>query len=284
MRQGKGRTALRFRTHSFFLSEPLEPRRLLSTTWLVTTTADDGSAGTLRNAVQYSTAGDTIQFSPQVFPAGSTRTITLNGSSLDINHDLTIQGPTNATVVVSGNQLATVFFVGIATASISNLQITGGKGQDGGGIDNSGYGSVTVSNCTFSGNSAGSGGGIYNAGAMSLANCVMTNNTAQSGGGMVNITASPPTAVTITNCSISNNTATLNGGGVDIYSGTVTVSDSTISGNSSASGGGIDNEARGSASLINSTIANNSSTGYGGGILDDGFEGTLTVTNVTITA
>ena len=63
----------------------LEDRRLLST-FTVTSTLDDGSAGTLRYAIGQanSTAGaDTIDFDSSVF--NTPQTITLNGTQLELS-------------------------------------------------------------------------------------------------------------------------------------------------------------------------------------------------------
>jgi len=55
----------------------------------------------------------------------------------------------------------------------------------GGGVYNSGAGTVTMSGCTVQNNSAvASGGGIENSGGLTLINCIVTNNTAGNGGGI----------------------------------------------------------------------------------------------------
>ena len=55
---------------------PLTPARAATT--IVTSLADDSSAGTLRKAIKDAAAGDTI-----TFQAGLTGTLTLNGTELD---------------------------------------------------------------------------------------------------------------------------------------------------------------------------------------------------------
>lgn len=88
----------------------LEERQLLST-FTVTSTLDDGGAGTLRWAVGQanSTAGaDTIDFDSSF---NTPRTITLGGSQLDLSDTTgatTITGPAGG-VTVSGNDASRVF-------------------------------------------------------------------------------------------------------------------------------------------------------------------------------
>ena len=113
----------------------LEDRRLLST-FTVTKTLDDGSAGTLRWAVgQANSAGgaETIAFDKTVFK--SPQTIALSGTQLELSDTTgteTITGP-KAGVTVSGGGLSRVFQVdGGVTASISGLTITGGGASSAG--------------------------------------------------------------------------------------------------------------------------------------------------------
>src|SRR5271166_6252856 len=129
----------------------LEDRRLLST-FTVTSTLDNGSAGTLRWAVgQANSAGgaETIAFDSKVFK--TPQTITLTGSQLELTDTTgteTITGP-KAGVTVNGGGNSRVFLVDPnVTASISGMTITGGIAgsgiSHGGGVDN--FGTLTVSN------------------------------------------------------------------------------------------------------------------------------------------
>jgi hypothetical protein len=134
----------------------LEGRKLLSTTWTVSSLADDGSAGTLRSEIGQAdaTAGDNIiNFS-------GTGTITLSGTELELNNTsgdpkqtIEITGPGANLLSVSGNNASRVFQVDAnVTASISGLTITCGTTDHGGGLLN--YGTATLTNCTVSGNTA----------------------------------------------------------------------------------------------------------------------------------
>ncbi len=170
----------------------LEDRRLMST-FTVTNTLDNGSAGSLRWAVgQANSAGaaGVIAFDQKVFKTA--QTITLTGTQLELSDSTgaeTITGP-KVGVTVSGGGLSRVFQVdGGVTASISGLTITGGSavtkgaGSCGGGVDNLG-GTVTLTNCTVTGNTANeSGGGLYNLnGTTTLTNCTVSGNSATFGG------------------------------------------------------------------------------------------------------
>ena len=175
----------------------LEDRRLLST-FTVTSTLDDGSAGTLRWAVgQANSAGgaETIAFDKTVFK--TPQTITLTGTQLELSDTTgteTITGP-KAGVTVSGGGLSRVFQVDAGvTASISGLTITGGSEPQTAAAAVQLGGTVTLTNCTVSGNSAEDfGGGLYNGfgGTTTLTNCTVSGNSAVDGGGVGQPTARP---------------------------------------------------------------------------------------------
>jgi fibronectin-binding autotransporter adhesin len=109
--------------------EALEDRRVPST-FTVTNTLDNGSAGSLRWAVNQAnaTAGaDTISFSSTVF--NTPRTIALTGGELTLTDSAatTITGPGAGLLSISGNNASRVLRVNVgATASLSGLTITGG--------------------------------------------------------------------------------------------------------------------------------------------------------------
>ena len=167
----------------------------------------------------------TITFAP-----GLGGTITLS-SGLVISSNVTIDGPGDGAVTVSGGGPSSNFSVftvnsGV-TATISGLDIADGyTSGNGGGIFDSG--NLTLSSDTVSGNSAASGGGIDNTGTVTLINDTFSGNSATSGGAIDN-------------------------------AGTATLSDDTINGNSAGSGGGILNS--GTATLNNTIVANSTSGG-----------------------
>ena len=277
---GAGRVRGRFRLRPELLA--LEGRRLLST-FTVTSTADGGSAGTLRwaiNQANTTSGANTIDFDPTVF--GTPKVITLSGSKLELSNASglqTIAGPA-AGVTISGGENSRVFQVDNgATATLSGLTITGGSGgASGDGLYNNG--AATLTDCTITGNSAGvAGGGLANnTGTMTIVACTIGGNFGNVGGGVSNNGG----AVTISDSTISGNSAGIvNGGGLlnSSSSGTATLTDCTIVGNSTPDGGGVANYYNGTLTLTDCTVSGNAAAGNGGGLRNIG---TATLTDCTV--
>jgi hypothetical protein len=257
-----------------------------SSSYLVTSTADDGSAvGTLRTAVNWAfvstnanpsnspAAPNTIVFDlpsgsvinlESALPALSASSMAIDGpgaSSLTVERDPTLATQFSVFVVDSGS-----------TVSISGLTIAHGAADDGAGIDNSGR--VTLSDATLADNTADDGGGLFNNGTATLNGSDFTGNSGLvSGGGVAN---SGGTA-SVSGCTFQSNSAGTSGGGVFVLSGTVTLTNSTLVDNSAGTlGGGIANDD--TLTLINATIADNSAS-TGGGIAN---LGTATLANTIV--
>ncbi len=199
---------------------------------MVTSTADDGSAGTLRSALNQAnsaTGAQTIEFSPLF---NTPQTITLSGQfgtlALKNQSGITITGPEAGLTINGGGNGGSgrAFSVYLNdTASISGVTITGGTGNFGGALYNHG-GTLNLTNCTVAGNTASKyGGGLYTSGGtVNLTNCTFFNNSAGSGfygGAIYNLGAD----VSLVNCTISGNTAAFGGGLYDaketfVYSNT----------------------------------------------------------------
>ncbi len=153
-------------------------------TLTVTNLNDDGSGGTLREAIGNAQPGDIIDFAV-------TGTITLTSGELSINKDLTINGPGTGSLTIDGNASSRIFTIGSsATVSISGLTFKNGIGDLGGAIGINSPSTLTLSNSTVSGNEAsgGDGGGIFNSGAVTLINSTVSGNSSQlgRGGGIFN--------------------------------------------------------------------------------------------------
>ena len=153
--------------------EGLEGRSLLST-FTVSSLADSGPHS-LRAGIL---SGDTtISFAP-----GLHGTITLTSGDLAINHSVTIDGPGENSLSVSGDNASRIFDIsGSANVAISGLTITDGVATTGGGILLEGSASLNISNCDLNHNEAlgnGAGGGFGGAieDTSSAAFCV-TNST-----------------------------------------------------------------------------------------------------------
>ena len=268
----------------------------------VTGTADSG-AGTLRQAIVDACDGATISFdnaAGHAFdPATGPHTITLTSGELGISKNLTILGPGQSVLTISGNQASRVFNVSNgAVVTLDSLTIANGKvtSGNGGGILNNG--TLTLTNSTLSNNnsSVGStnlGGGIFNSGALTITNSTLSGNSASGGinnnfgGGIFNFLGS---TLTITNSTLSANSVSggsFNEGGGIYNRGTLTITSTTLSGNSASGGsdnegGGIYNQ-NGAVTLTNSTVAGNSvpgTFGQGGGIVNNG--GTANALNTII--
>jgi hypothetical protein len=184
--------------------EMLVERRVLST--LTVTSGHDGDGGCLRDEIAKAQPGYTIVFDTSL----DGQTITLLGfGQLEINKNLTIQGPGAGLLAISGGR-SRVFAVDTgANVTFSGLTIEGGGGvaawtppgsnTDGTPSDYDGYGggilnlgTLTLSSCNVTGNTTGTqpkgpnpytsyqsaGGGIYNHGMMTLSGCNVTGNAA----------------------------------------------------------------------------------------------------------
>ena len=223
---------------------PLEDRQLLST-FPVTSTADDGSSGTLRWAV----AGANADSAPSkiVFELGTTAaTITLTQGQLDLSNtseSVTIyNGPGEGPVTISGNNQSGAFQVDSGvTASISGVTIADGATPVGAGDPGDGsindLGTLNLGDCTISNND--SGNSVYVNGAADITDCTITGGNSYYGAGVFVFDGTAD----ISGCTIDDNTGPNNVQGAGVAnSGTTTLVDCTISGNSDGgSGGGIYN-------------------------------------------
>jgi CSLREA domain-containing protein len=273
-----------------------------ATTRTVTSLGDSG-VGTLRDAVQASDNGDTINFSV-------TGTISLTSGQLLLTKNMTITGPgANLLEVTRGSANdARIFELDSGNVSISGLALT--NGFAGGGLFNSDGGAIilfggnlTISNCLISGNTAQFQGGaiaVIN-GNLTVSNCTFSGNATSDivgSGGAIFYESSG--ALTITNSTFSGNTSTNEGGAID-NSGTLTVSDSSFTSNFAGSqifstdpdrtpayGGAIYNE--NVATVTGCTFSNNTVAGFqearGGAICSNSFgnDTGLTIRNCTIVA
>src|SRR5688572_21969315 len=163
--------------------------RCLPSTFTVTNLLDSGT-GSLREAVVAANANpgaDAIDFA-------TTGTIALTSGELDISDSLTINGPGESALTVSGEGVSRVFAItGTPTVVIADLTVANGWTYDspGGGIAMAG-GTVTLDHVTVTGNVAygssyyvtyyggdGLGGGLYvEGGTLTLHQCTVSGNSA----------------------------------------------------------------------------------------------------------
>jgi len=192
---------------------------------VVTSQAGSGT-GSLRQAIADSGDGDTISFAPPL--AG--KTITLGGSELIIENDITIDANSlQDGIVVSGLSESRVF--NISAGAIVTIM------------------GLTVSDGSTSGNnfSEREGGGILVHGDLTLRRCTVSENFVTWAGNGGGIAVFDPGRLTVENCEISGNGDSgvlggriffgARGGGIYSDGGEVTILRSTIKGNSGGGGG-----------------------------------------------
>ena len=200
------------------------------------TNLNDSGAGSLRDAIAISGSGDTINFSV-------TGTITLTTASLNVGHNLTIQGPgvNSLTITRQSSSAFRIFSFGSGTSTLSDVTVSNGSDSvTSGGIYNGG--NLTLTNCVVSGNSAGQrAGGIGNDGTLTMNNCFVINNQSggpggvDGGGGIFNAATG---TLTLHDCTLSNNGGASTGGAI-ASEGTLTVTTSTFNDNTGPGAGAI---------------------------------------------
>lgn len=222
----------------------------------------------LRDAIQVANANDTINFSV-------TGIITLSGTHLLVNKDLTITGPGSDSLTIDGNNASSIFLIPNGTVFITGMTMTNGRPDP----------EIICG-----------GGAIYSTGFLTLNDVIITNNVVVAdtvppsdcdyprGGGIF----AQGGSLTVTNSTISNNDGFWSGGGIHFYSntGTLTLNNVTVSGNfADVYGGGIDFENGNDQSVLtNVTISNNyltASTNYAGGIYN---AESMSITNSSISS
>lgn len=291
--------AARARASARLSVQALEGRDVPATL-VVTSLADDGSAGTLRYEVGQAVSGDVVAFDPAL----SGGTVALLQGQISTNQSIEIDGLGAANLTIDAGGASRAFLFGAGTSEkITGLTIQNGKAnletfgtlqyayggaiRTGGSLELDG---VTIQNCT----AADSGGAIdaFSTSAsdhLTLTNCTVQNNSItgptnagkQGFGGGIESNES----ITLTGTSILNNTAVNGGGGIDAYGlnggTTLTISGSTISGNKTTGsyGGGI--SSNDNIAISDSTISNNSAQTGGGGI--DAFGKVAGTTTLSLT-
>lgn len=214
--------------------------------------------------------------------------ITINGNGATIERSSVTDTPAFRIFFVDGRTPET------ADLTITNLTVSGGAGDEGGGILNIG-GVLVVEESNITGNLAESdGGGIGSArfaefddetgdtvevsrGETTIVDSDISENTAGGDGGGIRTN----NAVTIEGSTVSSNTTEDSGGGIDtdVLSSVLTIEESTISDNEATDGdgGGIDID--GKATITETTVSGNSSGDDGGALWASGL---TTVQNSTI--
>ncbi len=243
-----------------------------------------GSGTSLREAIAYSSAGDSI-----VFDAGLTGTIFLHLGEITVGHDLILSGPGSNNLELNGNDLNRIFVLDTSAAmALSGLTLASGRAVDGAAIQSFGWLSIENSIIHWS-TAIQRGGAIYQefdtlrltatrimhcesyihggavalaGGALLISQSSFADNTAGGDGGALFVGSG---TAAISQSGFITNTATGNGGAVAVASGaTLSMDKSTLERNYASSGGGINNA--GTVTLTGSTISGNNADNNGGGM------------------
>jgi hypothetical protein len=221
----------------------------------------------IQSAVDAAASGDSINIAAGRY----VENVTIAGKNLQLI------GAGNGRTTVDGASRGSVFTLGSGTDSptasiqISNLAVTHGLADDGGGID------------------------VLAGANLSLQGVLVVSNQARHQGAGIFINIPTHSPATLSGCAIENNKADAAdqlsvGGGIAISSGTVSIDGSTIARNSArVSGGGVSVGQIGHLTLTKSTVAENKATtdlidgiyrATGGGISVSA--GTLTIADSSI--
>ncbi len=175
--------------------------------------------------------------------------------NVTVNKNLTLHGTGNTTV--DGNASGSVFDINAGViATISDVTITNGYADSGGGINN--QGTLTLDNSVIISNSVvNHGGGVYNNGGVAtINNSMVVSNSSLNGGGLMNDHLG---VMTVNNSTITDNRRA-NGGGINNNNGSIlTVNTCTISSNRGSFVGGIYSFSP--ITVTNSTVYSNTSYG-----------------------
>ncbi len=225
----------------------------------VSTTVDSTTGDSLRACIIWANGNPGVD--TLTVPAG-TYTLTIAGTGedaaatgdLDITDGIIINGNAAGATIIDANSIDRVFEIFGASATFTNLTVTGGNVTgSGAGISIDPTGSLTLSNSTVSGNTTtADGGGIHTSGtAANLTNVTLSGNTANRGGGL-----DCAGTCTLTNVTVTANTAATAGDGVRHTGGSTTTFLNTIVANNLS--GGV-TECSGSAAQLASSGNNLSS-------------------------
>jgi CSLREA domain-containing protein len=256
-----------------FLALLIFPLAAQATVVTTTTDEDDGNLGggtgvSLREAVKYSPAGDTVTFAPAL----SGQTIRLTLGEILMGQSLTIDGSAlPVKITLSGDKTGDgrtpddtrVINISTGVVVLDSLVITGGycptgtfTTQGGGIYVNSSTTRLTIRNSAITGNYALRGGGIYNVyGPLIIETSTLSGNSCAIYGGGIYASG---TAVTVRNSTITGNSAGDDGGGIYLTSSQLVLIHATITRNSALSSrGGIYSPSPSTLSFDKSIIAGN---------------------------
>ncbi len=242
---------------------------------ILVTNGNDSGPGSLRDAVENASPGDTINVSFDIDK------INLTSGSLGFHEDMITINGNGAAIDINNTDSKIIVFA--SDTNFSDMTVTGGNNNCGGAISVSG-GKLEMNNVDVTGNNAfAHGGGIE---VSAKGNLIMnggsiTNNTAGGNGSGIFILGETSN-VDLNNVVISGNKAGQKGGGVfgDAEEGKLDMKNCTVKNNISGVEGGGLCTVNIEATVVRCAITNNKAGQGGGGLCNEG--GNLTVKNSTI--
>ncbi len=255
-----------------------------ATTHTVDSNAATGTGtGTLQDAINNATAGDTILF--DIF-LDSLPIYLPTDTELTIAQNLTIIGNGVNETIIDANHTGRIFTVNASiTLNLENLSLINGDltsvNGNGGAILN--YGEVTLTNCTIENCQAFNGGAIFNTGIYHLENTSLYSNVSTNYGGAIYDEAfARAEQPFIESCHFAGNSAGNDGGAMynDGWGGNASplVFNTIFSGNYATDDGGVvyNNGSYGisSPTYINCTFVSNQAVNTGGLLFSYGHLGT----------
>lgn len=273
------------------------------TTRPVTTCADDGSPGSLREIAAAAGNGDTVDLR-----ALTCSRITLSGGEIVLGaDDVSVIGPGRDALTIDGDGRGRVLFhqgegrLAVSALALANGVIATGSEYEGGCLRSYGdveLDAVTISGCRISDALYGIGAGVRALGSVTAVDTIVRDSHILVHGAAGASAISAEHDVTLIDSRITGNTVAVSGengygyiyfGAVNLW-GHLSMTRSTVSGNRSylidenvadsfVWGGGV--TTHGSGVIVASTIDDNHARDLGGGVTIDGPLG-LTIVSSTI--
>ncbi|WP_304036938.1 choice-of-anchor Q domain-containing protein [Mesonia mobilis] len=259
---------------------------------VVTSGADDGTSGTLRQEILDASPGEIITFAVGV------STVTLN-SEIEIDKDITISGGLVLNNTIDANGNGRIFNITSGSVTLDDLNLINGVEVDGGAIYITNA-DLFINDCEFNDNTAngtsGSGGAIFvDTGAtINVTSSIFYNNIANRAGGAIEDNSGAGLSIEISNTDFEMNNAGVspataapgNGGAIHITgAGDIEITDGSFEDNMAASEGGALWNGSGSMTVsdvfIDGNVASGDSADQGGGGIYN-LSGMLTVENNTL--
>lgn len=224
---------------------------------ITVTNTNDSGLGSLRQAIADASPDSVIEFS-LTYPA----TIILTSGQLNVNKNLSINGPDAGKLAISGNNTSRIFNVVGGKASLANLTIQDGFAPYGGAI----YASdaMTLTNVNILTNTAPIAGGVYIFGPAVILGGLFQNNLCSFvdpdsiGGGLF-----AANTLVLSGTQFISNSAPLMGGGVYV-AGAAAITSGLFQDNDAINGGGI--FANSGLVLTGTQFIRNTASTAGGGV------------------